>query len=1496
MESLFGRKKDRDRTRPRQSSLTNADLSSIPYNQTAPPSKPPTPVASLSQSLRQSGGSTISAPITNPTLTSNGTELNKFTRPRHYSNDRMDMSTPEHYRGSAYSGYSTSSSLSPGSPQKGNASWMSNTTLDPSTSSTTLASSRTSARGEFSSATSMMSSIVPSRSSRTEPGSYPSSVVSSPRMGLVPPPRPPSSVTMRNDTNRVSAYAPSTTSTASDSQSHHSHSHPHLHRLFHRHDEEFYAQKPSPEEIEALFNQVLEERVVGDLNSNLDLDMKWKLVVQHMRYGQDRAHSHKGHGSSPVSVPEKNTPEWYLKKFIDHTITAKEVSGLGVSLRTMPVDWARDFLDSQGISVLAQALHSINRKGSHRREADEHLEYEIIKCLRALVNLQSKLVESITVHSNTIVYIACSLNSPNVSTRKVASEILIWWTHYAEVTREYVLLGLDGVSSANNETGRYAYWLKSFEAMLDGRGKMGSLVGASTEVKKSAGTDPSLNDYALVTIALINLLLRGFEDLELRVHNRSEMEKAGLLRIVEKCKQFGTQSINKHLEDFERLAEEDRLQLVKNYNEAYLKDMSNPYDVYRALISSVEGTPAYAFLLSAMQHLLLIREDPETRSRYFQLVDELVTSVVLDKKPGFKGGLSDTIGVSVARLVAQFGEQDRAQKAEDDTAMARAQITQLQLEKEYLEEQVALGQEGLVGELKAKLASTEKQLRVSRQNCDTLSGRVEEQEREFQEKISQLEAQIGELFRMFKEANVYDIMRTNDRGDTTKNEEVITAIQKQMERKKAFGILEGRTPRKSRRGLDGGFLGETLEEEHEPDDEDGSIESAEVHDLARTPQPRRTTKARIHRAGGVGQNGFGHVNGTGSPGRPSTYADGDEDEDGLYESGTANGTGNIGGGLRPSGSLREGNGSDSEASRRTATSRFHTPEKGDGRGSTALRPPGFLSDARERGTRTEDGDTESEYAVSRGSVFTAGSNDTHATSISSLSDIPHPSTAAGSGSGMGGSTTMGAEGDQPVTPQKQVTPKKLVRVRSTHVSGTFSEQLATKMAAMGRTIAPVQELFLSELKPVLPSPEQVGKLNVYRNSSEEELQVLHPSDRLMVQLIKINRLAPRLDGMLYKVMFEEQASLLEEGAKKLHEAGEALMNAENFKEVMRLILLIGNYMNGTGVKGGAFGFKVSSINKLVDTKSVNNTTLLHFLERTVHKEFPNMGAFLDELAKPAEAYRINLIDIRKGLTELRTGLKSIRTELEEHFTNLDVKTADDHFGKKMWRFLGEATDRLADLVDDVTLADTTFTEVLRHYGEDEKNMQSSEFFGIFKTFVTSYKKCQAENQALEDERMALIKRQQYAEELKAARAQAASQAAPEESADTTVLDTLLEKLRNGDTVTRKKRRAPGSRLPPSPDAASATVDGAAMKAQDMLAALKQNMAAPSPPRPERGHSGRKARLRASALSISSSAADLAEEVQSPGSATRTRHSMTEEIPEEVGMLGGGEDAGRGSPT
>ena len=97
---------------------------------------------------------------------------------------------------------------------------------------------------------------------------------------------------------------------------------------------------------------------------------------------------------------------------------------------------------------------------------------------------------------------------------------------------------------------------------------------------------------------------------------------------------------------------------------------------------------------------------------------------------------------------------------------------------------------------------------------------------------------------------------------------------------------------------------------------------------------------------------------------------------------------------------------------------------------------------------------------------------------------------------------------------------------------------------------------------------------------------------------------------------------------------------------------------------------------------------------------------------------VNLQDVRKTLSELREGLKRIRHELSEHFADVEQ---NDRYGKQMWNFVGKATAQLEDLVDDVNLAESTFLEVVKYYGEDEKSMTSSEFYGIFKTFVTSYK-------------------------------------------------------------------------------------------------------------------------------------------------------------------------------
>lgn len=97
-----------------------------------------------------------------------------------------------------------------------------------------------------------------------------------------------------------------------------------------------------------------------------------------------------------------------------------------------------------------------------------------------------------------------SLNTPHIPTRKILLELLSFLALWRQgEALDHVISALDVLSTANNEPGGcYNYWFKSLEHSLSGRGKMGSLVGASEEVKRAAGVDSNLNEYAVCRASL----------------------------------------------------------------------------------------------------------------------------------------------------------------------------------------------------------------------------------------------------------------------------------------------------------------------------------------------------------------------------------------------------------------------------------------------------------------------------------------------------------------------------------------------------------------------------------------------------------------------------------------------------------------------------------------------------------------------------------------------------------------------------------------------------------------------------------------------------------------------------------------------------------------------------------------------------------------------------------------------------------------------------------
>lgn len=174
--------------------------------------------------------------------------------------------------------------------------------------------------------------------------------------------------------------------------------------------------------------------------------------------------------------------------------------------------------------------------------------------------------------------------------------------------------------------------------------------------------------------------------------------------------------------------------------------------------------------------------------------------------------------------------------------------------------------------------------------------------------------------------------------------------------------------------------------------------------------------------------------------------------------------------------------------------------------------------------------------------------------------------------------------------------------------------------------------------------------------------------------MKIYRYETRIKYMLFRLQYWEKFEQLRKSLGVVLEASDALRNSEPFKKLLQLILLLGNYMNGSSQQGGAFGMRIDSINKLADTKASDETqlTLLHCLVGIVRRQFPAILDFLTDLKDIHQATRgmiatvvfvlqnvlINVVivmasisEIVQQYTEMRQGLKQLGLELEAHWPN-----------------------------------------------------------------------------------------------------------------------------------------------------------------------------------------------------------------------------------------------------
>ncbi|XP_019380797.1 PREDICTED: protein diaphanous homolog 3 isoform X1 [Gavialis gangeticus] len=333
------------------------------------------------------------------------------------------------------------------------------------------------------------------------------------------------------------------------------------------------------------------------------------------------------------------------------------------------------------------------------------------------------------------------------------------------------------------------------------------------------------------------------------------------------------------------------------------------------------------------------------------------------------------------------------------------------------------------------------------------------------------------------------------------------------------------------------------------------------------------------------------------------------------------------------------------------------------------------------------------------------------------------------------------------------------------------------------------ESMIQNLIKHLPEQEQLNALSRYKS----EYSNLSEPEQFGIVMSNVKRLRPRLSAILFKLQFEEQVNNIKPDIMAVSTACEEIKKSKSFSKLLELVLLMGNYMNAGSRNAQTFGFNLSSLCKLKDTKSADQkTTLLHFLVDVCEERYPDVLNFVEDFQHLDKASKVSAENLEKSLKQMEKQLQQLETELE---TFPPPEDKHDKFVTKMSSFAVYAREHYQKLSRMHENMEKLYQNVMVYYAIDLKKVSVEEVLTDLNNFRTMFMQTVKENmrrrETEEKQRRARIAKEK-AEKEKLERQQKKKRLLEmkTEGEETGVMDSLLEALQSGAAFRDRRKRIP----------------------------------------------------------------------------------------------------------
>ncbi|XP_053894945.1 protein diaphanous homolog 2 isoform X2 [Malaclemys terrapin pileata] len=381
-----------------------------------------------------------------------------------------------------------------------------------------------------------------------------------------------------------------------------------------------------------------------------------------------------------------------------------------------------------------------------------------------------------------------------------------------------------------------------------------------------------------------------------------------------------------------------------------------------------------------------------------------------------------------------------------------------------------------------------------------------------------------------------------------------------------------------------------------------------------------------------------------------------------------------------------------------------------------------------------------------------------------------------------------------VLPKKRVKELRILDGKTAQNLSIFLGSFRMPYEEIKNIILEVDEKKLSEsliqnLVKNLPEQKELSALAQLKHEYDD----LCEPEQFGVVMSSVKMLRSRLNGILFKLMFEEHVNNIRPGMMAVTLACEELKKSESFNRLLELVLLVGNYMNSGSRNAQSLGFNISFLCKIRDTKSSDQkTTLLHFLVEICEENYRDILKFTDELEHVESASKVSAQSLKSNLDSMELQIHRLENDIEKFPKTED---AHDKFVEKMTSFTKSAQDQYEKLSN----MHNNMTKLYENLGEyftfDPKATTMEEFFGDLSNFRTMFLEALKENnkrREMEEKTKRAKLAKEKAERERLERQQKKKQLIDmnKEGDETGVMDNLLEALQSGAAFRDRRKRTP----------------------------------------------------------------------------------------------------------